>query len=299
MLGETASETGFYDVIAVIAMISLGLAGLDLALRRQPRSSPRTKYRWALPVVNILIAVGLLAIIATPWAYFNIGHPVSDRIYQVRNVIAPSTGFERSSLLRPNYFIDPAIWRCDDGPCEGDPNDTLSIYHHRYLELSFRFVLFSECMTPVFNIATADAIGTNTTNWDGDRRKTARAFFDKEGRFIGPHYDWFNTPLMRSQLTDQEKRSSPISLDHLLTRLSAWSPEFGSPHEMPKWVDWETLEKAIKSGETLAIHRTDDLLIGVRLNDGTEMIGTQTRVSDLDRILEECGSDCDGVQMRR
>jgi len=298
LLGETALESGTYHALAVIAIVSLGLALLEFALQRPRKLSLGTKRLWALPAINVLAALGLLAIIATPWAYYNVGHPLSDRIYQLRGMIAPSMHFERPDLLR-TYSIDPEIWHCDNGPCEGDAHDTISTYHHRFLDVSYRFVLISECMSSEFNLATAKAIGINTTNWNGERRVTARAYFDRDGRFIGPHYKWFRTPLMWSQLTDHERQTPSVSFDGLMNQLSNWSLEANSPQHMPGWVDWTRLENAIKSGEIVEIFTGGDLLIAIRFRDGTELLGTQSRSGDLDRTLEECGADCNGIEVAR
>ncbi|MHA7898216.1 MAG: hypothetical protein ACX94B_00015 [Henriciella sp.] len=298
LLGETASEMGVYHVLALIALVSLFLAILEFALQWVERSSSHSKRRWALPIINALTSLGLLAIIATPWAYYNVGHPLSDRIYQVQAMVGSGAQFERPGLLSA-YSIDPEIWRCDNGPCGGDASDTVSTYHHRFLDFSFRFVLISDCMSSEFNLATARAAGVNTTTWNGERRITARAFFDSEGRFVDPHNKWISTPLMLSQLTELERQPPNISFDKLMTQLSNWTLQTDKMQKLPEWVDWERLEEVITSGESAAIYSTGDILIGVRMKNGTEFLGTQTRAGDLERALVECDQECTDIEIFR
>lgn len=297
-LGETSLDSGIYHALTIIALLTLGLVLLEFALQITTNSFSRARRYWVLPTINFLATLGLLAIIATPWAYYNIGHPLSDRIYQVRGMIAPSVHFERPDFAA-DYSIDPEIWRCDNGPCKGHPRDTVSIYHHRYLDFSYRFVLISECMSPEFNLATAQAIDAQTKTWDGERRVTARAFFDGEGRFVGPNDKWFRTPLMWSQLTGEESQTSSLSFDHLMVQLSNWTLNETPVPTLPEWVDWTILERTIKSGNTVTIHAAGDLLLGIRTNDGTEFVGTQSADGDLDQALEDCGDACKSIEITR
>ncbi|MEO1189242.1 MAG: hypothetical protein AAFW60_09215 [Pseudomonadota bacterium] len=177
--------------------------------------------------------------------------------------------------------------------------NTISIYHHRHLPISYRFIVYSDCMTPEFNLATARAIEADMTGYDGDRRRTARAFFDQDGRFIGPKYRWFNTPLMQSQLSHAEKEPSPVSFDWAMNQLTKWDHAFYSPSTLPTWTDWEVLSATIKSGEVSSIHHSNGLLVGLRMRDGSELIGTQTHQSDLRQLLESCGTDCSEIEIRR
>ena len=136
------------------------------------------------------------------------------------------------------------------------------------------------------------------TGFDGDRRRTARAFFDREGRFIDPKFRWFKTPLMWSQLSDDEKRLSPVSFDQAMTQLSNWDEAFYSPKRLPTWTNWEALSTIIESGNVATIYRKSGLLIGVRMMDGSEFIGTQTHPNDLTDLLATCGSKCDDIDIR-
>lgn len=297
LLGETALETGFYHGIALIATICIGLAGLEYGLNNYSRIAPRRKMRWGIPVVNILLGIGLLAIIATPWAYYNVDDPLADRIYQGRALIAPDIQFADPGL-RFKYDVNPYIWSCDVGSCDGDPMNTVSTYHHRHLPISYRFVVYHDCMSAEFNLATMRAIDADLSNWDGDRRRTARVFFDQDGRFIGPNNKPIKTALMRANLSETERLPSPVSFDHAMTQLANWDDAFYNSPDLPTWVDWTILSKTIRSGKVYTIYRTTGLMVGVRLIDGTEMIGTQTQIGDLDRLLEDCGIDCDGIAIR-
>ncbi|MEM7327378.1 MAG: hypothetical protein AAF437_01485 [Pseudomonadota bacterium] len=298
MLGETAFDWGFYDVTILIAVIAIGIAVLEHALTFAIGSTQRSRRRWGLPLINIVAGCGLLAICATPWAHFNVGHPVSDRIYEARSLIAPDYGFTQPSDLM-TYPVNSAIWWCNSGACEGDRRDTRSTYHHRHLPFSYRYVVYVECMSPEFNLATMQAIGSDMTGFDGDRRRTARAFFDPEGRFIGPNTKWFTTPLMRSQLSAAERRLSPISFEDAMTRLAEWSDSYYNPEDLPAWTDWETLNDKIQSGTVDSIYRTGGLVIGLHLRDGSQLVGTQTRAGDLERALAACGSQCEDIWFRR
>lgn len=297
MLGETALDHGFYHVIVWIALVAMIATLLDYALSIYAQRRSPSKSGWRLPMVNVFAGLGLLSISAIPWAHFNVGHPLSDEIYKARALIAPEHQFVGSGPWP--YGIDEVVWRCDLGACDGDPKNTESIYHHRHLDISFRYVLYSECMSPEFNLATAQAIDADITDFDGDRRRTARAFFDGEGRIIGPNYRWFTTPLMWSQLSELEKRRSPVSFDSAMTELAIWNAEDNRKNRMPAWTEWEDLSTLIISGDTEIVHRTSGLLVGIRLKDGSEYVGTQTRLGDLDNLLTQCGVNCEQIDVAR
>jgi|GEM_PF-7134796 len=298
MLGETGFDSGFYDIIMMVAVVAVFAAFLDYALTHGIPALRPKKHRWGLPLVNVCAGLGLLAICAIPWAHFNVDDPLADQIYQGRALIAPDIQYETPANLR-SFSIDPNIWYCDIGPCDGDDKDTVSTYHHRYLPISFRFLVYADCMSPEFNRATARAIGADMPVFDGDRRRTERAFFDQDGRFIDPEIGWLNTPLMRSQLSEDEKQPASISFNRAMTLLANWELEERYPTRMPTWTDWEALSAAILSGQAASVYRTSDLVLIVRLRDGSELIGTQTHVNDLDWLLEACGSNCDGIALNR
>lgn len=297
MLGETALDHGFYHVIVWIALIAMLATLLDYALTIYAQRSSSAKSGWGLPMVNVFAGLGLLSISAIPWAHFNVGHPLSDEIYKARALIAPEHEFVGSGPWP--FGIDEVVWRCDVGACDGDPKNTESIYHHRHLDISFRYVLYSQCMSPEFNLATAQAIDVDMTDFGADRRRTARAFFDEEGRFIGPQYRWFTTPLMWSQLTELEKRNSSVSFDRAMTELATWYNEDRRTNHMPTWTEWEHLSELIISEDTEVIHRTSGLLVGIQLKDGSEYMGTQARPGDLDNLLTKCGVDCEQIDVVR
>lgn len=297
MLGETGFDLGFYDVIIAIAVVAMLAALLDYTLRHRVSALRPSKHRWGLPLVNMVAGLGLVAICAIPWAHFNVGDPLADRIYQGRALIAPDVQYQNPENLRA-YSINPNIWHCDVGACDGDEKDTVSTYHHRYLPISFRFVVYSDCMSPEFNLATKRAIGADMTGFDGDRRRTARVFFDQDGRFIDPDIRWLNTPLLWSQLTEAEKQPASISFNRAMTLLANWTDVYYDSPDLPTWVDWAALSETIRSGQVYSVYRTTGLLVGIRLMDGSEMIGTQTQIGDLDRLLDDCGTDCDDIAIR-
>lgn len=295
MLGETAFENGFYDVIIAIAAFSLIIAALDYLLTARIGEA-RTRY-WRLPAINVIAALGLISLSAIPWAHYNVGHPISDRIYEARNLIAPEWPIYQPIGIRA-YEFDPDVWSCDVGACDGDPMNTESIYRHRALGLSFRFVVYSECMSSEFNLATTRAINADMPWFDGDRRRTGRAFFDKEGRFIGPHFAWFDTPLMRSNLTEAEKQPTTLSFEVAIDRLASWHDQNHDKKRLPAWANWSVIADKIRSGEVEVIYKTQDLLLDIQLTDGSEIVGTQTQANHLDRLLERCGVKCDKIEVR-
>lgn len=296
MLGETAFDTGFYDLIVTIAVIGIFMAVVEYWLSFWGRRTTPTKHRWSLPTINVLAGLGLLAICATPWAHFNVGHPLADRIYEVRSVIKPDMHYVSPGNIR-EYSYDPNVWSCTSGPCQSERDDTRSLYTHRTLGISFRHVAYYDCLTPEFNIAIKDAIGESIDGFDGDVRRFERAFFDQDGRFVGPNARWFDKPLMRSHLSDAEKQPSPVSFDDLITQLANWDHEDYHRDHLPMWSDWTSIRTAILSGETRRIHHTPGLLVGLRMKNGRELIGTQPQPGAIERALAECGAKCENTSI--
>lgn len=294
LVGQTALEDGFYQTVFTVVILAAFVAILAFGLNALGNRRTQT-IDWALMTANVLIALSLAAVCAVPWAYYNVGHPLSDRVYQVRNVVAPQTYYVEPGSVR-RIAVDPTVWQCENGPCEGDPRDTKSQYRHVQTGLSYRFVFYSECMPPQFNIAAAQAIGAAEPKFGGDRRRTARAFFDQEGRFIGPRDAWFATPLMWAQLSTTEKEPASISFDRAMTLLaqSSANPEI---LPLPIWADWNRLGSFIATGDVATIHKTDGLLVGLKLKDGREFIGTMAQSGDLDRALKKCGAKCDHIDL--
>ena len=104
---------------------------------------------------------------------------------------------------------------------------------------------------------------------------------------------------MWSQLSETEKKQSSVSFEKAMTDLSNWHVEHKNPTHMPTWTEWEDLSELVLSGNTALIHRTSGLLVGVRLKDGSEYIGTQTRLGDLDKLLTTCGPKCETIDLQR
>lgn len=295
-LGETAFDVGFYHLIVLIACIATLLAVLDYAIFLRARRVTKEKNRWGLPLVNVLAGFGLLAICATPWAHFNVGHPLADRIHQVQNMIKPDYGFFEPADLR-RYVYDSEVWSCSSGPCQGEPDDTRSIYTHRTLGFSYRHIAYYNCMTPEFNLAVRDAMQLPIDGFDGDMRRYERVFFDAEGRFIGLVSPWYDTPLMQSNLLDSEKRPSPVTFDEAMNALAEFYHERGQATLTPAWASWDQLRSLIMAGQVAEIHSPDNLVIGVRLNNGSALIGTQPGLSEVFSVLELCGPACDAVNI--
>ncbi len=298
MLGETAFETGFYHLIVSIACIAILLAMLDYAIFLGARRVTKEKHRWGLPVINVMAGFGLLAICATPWAHFNVGHPLAERIHQVQNMIKPDHGFLDPGDFR-RYIYDSEIWSCSSGPCQGDPVDTRSIYTHRTLGYSFRYIAYYDCMTPEFNLAIRDAMQQPTDGFDGDMRRYERVFFDAEGRYIGVGSPWYDTPLMRSNLSEDEKRPSPVTFDSAMNALAEFYHEREQAIATPDWASWDQLNAMIMAGQVAEIHSPEHLVIGVRLKDGSVLIGTQPEAGAVSSVLQSCGSVCDEIYIAK
>jgi len=296
MVGESGLDDGFYDVIFKIALVAIVVTCLDYGLRRSLKALRPKKHRWGFPVVNVFLGFGLIGLSAIPWAHFNVDDPMADRIYFARSLIMPS---DPSRLTMPTYpyDINPAVWRCSEGPCDGDRKNTVSTYHHRHLPLSYRFLVYADCMSPEFNLATARAIGADLTDFDGDRRRIAHAFFDQEGRFIGPRYKWFDTPLMRTQLSTAEQQPSSVSFDSAITELAIWGKDFYRSERSSTRMDWSDLSQIIQSGNVEIIYRNAGVEISAHLSDGSELRSTQTNPSDLDALLTDCGERCAHIQV--
>lgn len=298
MLGETAFENGFYHLIILIAFIAILLAVMDYAIFMRARRVTKEKNRWGLPIVNVTAGIGLLAICATPWAHFNVGHPLAERIHQVQNAIKPDYGFSQPAALR-RYNYNSEVWSCSSGPCQGEPDDTRSIYTHRTLGISYRYITYYDCMTPEFNLAIRDAMQQPTDGFDGDMRRYERVFFDSEGRYIGVGSPWYDTPLMRSNLSENEKRPSPVTFDAAMKALAEFYHEREQATLAPAWTSWEKLRTLIMDGRVDEIHGPEHLVIGVRLKDGSALIGTQPEPGAVSSVLQSCGSTCDEIYIAK
>lgn len=296
MLGETAFDTGFYDLIVTIAVIGIFTAALEYSLSvRSRRAAPKT-HRWGLPIINILAGLGLLAICATPWAHFNVGHPLADHIYEVRSVIKPNMDYVTPDDFR-QYSYDPDVWSCTSGPCQSDRDDTRSVYTHRSLGISFRHIAYYDCLTPAFNIAIKDAIGESVNSFDGDVRRFERIFFDPDGRYIGLYSSSVETPLMWSQLSQQERARSPMTFEQMIDALVLFESSKKRPLTRPTWAEWETLRSRLLTGDVVEIHNPNQLTFGLVLNDGTELIGTQPSIGLVDATVAECGPKCSEIRV--
>lgn len=206
-IGSIDGENGIYDWLALIAVSCVVLTGIALinsvATRRPISISAK-----AIAAVNSLIALGLLSLSAIPWAYYNVGHPLSDYIYDVRNAIAPDSDYVMPERL--NWYSAPnaQIWECVSDECSENFNDLNAEFLHRELKITLKNMVVSDCMSPDFNVATKLAIGETIEGYTGDRRQFARVYFDEMGRFVGPRDRSVFTLYLRQQLSEAQRKPS-------------------------------------------------------------------------------------------
>jgi len=291
MFGATSGETGIHDLLIWIAFSVLAVIIADIAANMMAGHA-QPKNQGALKTINVSLAFGILALCAVPWAYYNVGHPLSDRIYQVQNMLRPSLKFIPAPTVE-RRAPDPNIWECSTGECSGAWGDVESIFVHRETGVSYRSMLVADCMSPEFNRATMAALGRNIDGYDGDRRRFAHIYFDQEGRFVGPNYKSINTRLLRSQLSPSELEPPELSLDEIIDAL--WGHAEKQPRSMAKWVSWEQATEIIESGRVSRAYEYSSLLIQLNLNDGSVVVGTQPRVDALKLAIDACGNQCSNI----
>ncbi|MEL6415192.1 MAG: hypothetical protein AAFQ15_09675 [Pseudomonadota bacterium] len=153
---------------------------------------------------------------AIPWAYYNVGHPLSDYIYNVRNAIAPASGYVMPEKL--NWYSAPnsRIWECVSHKCSENFDDLNAEFVHRELKVTLKNMVVSDCMSPDFNVATKLAIGESIEGYTGDRRQFARVYFDEMGRFVVPRDRSVFTLYLRQQLSVSELEPSDWDFDELM-----------------------------------------------------------------------------------
>jgi len=293
-VGESVSTAGVYHWLLVIALASV-LVTMLAAVLRYFSNTHVTWSGWLLPIINILIAVGIMAVSAIPWAYYNVGHPLSDRIYHVSAFFAPDAYFESPTLIR-EYLPDADVWRCDSDSCTGRMDDTQSVFVHRTLNVSFKNMAVSSCMSNEFNRATKKALGDSIEGYSGDKRRFARVYFDERGRFVGPHDRWVFTDHLKAQLTEDQLQPSEWDFEEMLLEVSdSQSSIIDTQIDLPAWTDWRSAETLVLSGRVVRANVRDGLLFGIETEDGLKAIGTMPSSTALKRTLLECGIKCDGV----
>jgi len=217
-IGSFVGENGVYDWFATIAALSIVVTLIGL-FGSFPAAKSFSFSTVAIAIVNSMIALGILSLSALPWAYFNVEHPLSDRIYSVRNAIAPSIDFETPAQFRRYSPPNPLVWNCVSDDCSDEPDDLNAEFVHRDLNITLKNVIVSDCMTPEFNIATKRAIGGSLEGYSGDKRRFARVYFDELGRFVGPKDRSVFTPYLRKQLSQAQLEPSVWELEELLITL--------------------------------------------------------------------------------
>ncbi|MCI5044935.1 MAG: hypothetical protein MRY72_09575 [Aquisalinus sp.] len=208
-------DNGIYDWLALtsassIIVTAVGLFGSILS------QNTITTTTITQAIINTLIALGLLFLSAIPWAYFNVGHPLSDRIYQVRNTIAPDNFYVPRRQKNWHSPLNTLIWDCVTDACTTELDDLNAEFVHRYLHVTIRNMIVSDCMTPEFNRAARLAMGAPLGDYTGDKRRFARVYFDEFGRFVGPRDRSVFTPYLRKQLSSAQLESSNWDFDELL-----------------------------------------------------------------------------------
>lgn len=296
MWGETALDSGFYDFLVTIAWMIILLTLLDYVISLKVRHTKTEKCGWGLPVINLTAGFGLLAICATPWAHFNVDHPLAKPIYSVQNLIKPDIWYSSPPNIR-RYAYDPDIWSCSLGPCLGEETDTQSVYTHRALEISYRYVAYYDCMTPEFNVAVRKAMELPMGERGGDMRRYERVFFDTDGRHISFGSPWIETPLLRSNLSEQERQASPMTINELMHLLAEDYEKRLVADHMAVWEGWEQIKDLILTARVVEIYQPDNLVIGLKLNNGTTLIGTQPTPGAVHSIVKSCGSACEQIRL--
>lgn len=224
-VGSIGGESGIYDWLALIAVSSILLTVVSLLSSIEARQS-NSKFTYAIATVNSLIAIGLLSLSAVPWAYYNVGHPLSDRIYEVRNAIAPELHFSTPKQL--NLYSPPnaQIWECVSDECSGDFDDLKAEFVHSELKVTLKNMVVSDCMSREFNVATKLALGDSLDGYTGDKRRFARIYFDDAGRFVGPRDRSVFTPYLRQQLSTAQLEPSDWDFEELLITIYTHEENF-------------------------------------------------------------------------
>ena len=220
-IGSIEGENGIYDWLALIAVSSFVLTGIALINSVATRKSISISAK-AIATVNSLIALGLLSLSAIPWAYYNVGHPLSDLIYDVRNAIAPDLHYAMPQKL--NWYPAPnaQIWECVSDECSENFDDLNAEFVHRELKITLKNMVVSDCMSQDFNVATKLAIGDSAEGYTGDKRRFARVYFDEMGRFVGPRDPSVFTPYLRQQFSDAQLESSDWDFEELIITIHTY-----------------------------------------------------------------------------
>ena len=224
-IGSIEGENGIYDWLALIAVSSIVLTGIALLNSFATKQSINISAK-AIATVNSLIALGLLSLSAIPWAYYNVGHPVSNRIYDVRNAVAPELHYVMPQRL--NWYSAPnaQIWECVSDECSENFDDLNAEFVHRELNITLKNMVVSDCMFPDFNIATKLAIGDSVEGYTGDKRRFARVYFDEMGRFVGPRDRSVFTPYLRQRLSEAQLETSNWDFEELITTIHSHEENF-------------------------------------------------------------------------
>lgn len=217
-IGSIEGENGVYDWLALIAVSSIVLTAVALLSPIATRQS-NSKSTKAIAAVNSLIALGVLSLSAIPWAHYNVGHPLSDRIYEVRNAIAPELYFSTPQQLSRYSPPNAEIWECVSDECSGNFDDLRAEFVHRELKVTFKNMVVSDCMSREFNVATKFAMGDSVDGYTGDKRRFARVYFDDAGRFVGPRDRSVYTPFFKQQLSTAQLEPSDWDFEELITAI--------------------------------------------------------------------------------
>lgn len=224
-IGSMVGENGIYDWLALIAVSSIALTAIALlgSVASRQSNSVSTK---AIATVNSLIAIGLLSLSAIPWAYYNVGHPLSDRIYEVRNAIAPELYFTTPKQINLYSAPNAQIWECVSDACSENFDDLNAEFVHRELKVTLKNMVVSDCMSREFNVATKLAIGDSVQGYTGDKRRFARVYFDDAGRFVGSRDRSVLTPYLRQQLSAAQLEPSDWDFVELIITIHTHEENF-------------------------------------------------------------------------